>query len=104
VKSHASTLSRHGHPYRRLALMVFLSFLAMYALMYAMVDGWSNVYGSFNQAYMAGLMTAPMLLIELALMGNDPALQQLCKEIIDSQQREIAQMKASLADGHAPAR
>lgn len=55
-------------PYVRLAAMAVLSFLAMYALMYAMVDRLGNVYANLNQAYMAGLMTAPMVLIELALM------------------------------------
>jgi uncharacterized protein (DUF305 family) len=55
--------------YRRLALMTALSFMAMYGLMYAMVNTISNVYPSFNQAYMAGLMTAPMVVLELILMG-----------------------------------
>ena len=41
--------------------MMGLSFVAMYALMYAMVDQWANVYNNVNQFYMAGLMAAPML-------------------------------------------
>jgi uncharacterized protein (DUF305 family) len=49
--------------------MVALSFIAMYVLMYAMVERFSNVLPNLNQAYMAGLMTAPMVLIELALMS-----------------------------------
>jgi uncharacterized protein (DUF305 family) len=49
--------------------MVLLSFVAMYVLMYAMVDRFGNAYNSLNQAYMAGLMTAPMLVLELLLMG-----------------------------------
>ena len=36
--------------------------------MYAMVDSFANVYPNLNQAYMAALMTAPMVLIELAVM------------------------------------
>ena len=40
----------------------------MYVFMYAMVDTFANVYSSFNQFYMAGLMTAPMVLIEVLLM------------------------------------
>lgn len=56
--------------YGRLAWMMLLSFAAMYVLMYAMVDSFANVYPSFNQFYMAGLMAAPMLIIELALMGS----------------------------------
>ncbi|WP_374151521.1 DUF305 domain-containing protein [Xanthomonas hortorum] len=56
--------------YRRLLLMVVLSFVAMYILMYAMADRLENVYPNFNQFYMAGLMAAPMLVMELALMGG----------------------------------
>ena len=58
------------HHYGRLALMLGASFVAMYILMYAMVDRLENVFHSFNQFYMAGLMTAAMLVIELALMGG----------------------------------
>lgn len=54
--------------YVRLALMALLSFLAMYLLMYAMVDRLENVVMNLNQVYMAGLMTSPMVLIELLLM------------------------------------
>jgi len=49
--------------------MAGLSFIAMYGLMYAMVDSWGNVYSNLNQAYMAGLMTAPMVVFELLSMG-----------------------------------
>jgi uncharacterized protein (DUF305 family) len=49
-------------------MMTGLSFIAMYVLMYAMVDRLANVYMNFNQVYMAGLMAAPMALIELAVM------------------------------------
>jgi hypothetical protein len=49
--------------------MTALSFVSMYTLMYAMVDSGSEIYNSFNQVYMAGLMTAPMVAIELSLMS-----------------------------------
>jgi uncharacterized protein (DUF305 family) len=55
--------------YMLLALMAALSFAAMYALMYAMVDRFADVYPSINQTYMAGLMTAPMVIIELIVMS-----------------------------------
>jgi uncharacterized protein (DUF305 family) len=55
--------------YGRLMLMAVLSFVSMYVLMYAMVDRFTNVYLNLNQFYMAGLMAAPMVIIELALMG-----------------------------------
>ena len=57
-----------GH-YVRLAVMALLSFVFMYVLMYAMVDVIGNVYSNYNQFYMAGLMAAPMVVLELLLMG-----------------------------------
>lgn len=55
--------------YLRFLLMTVLMFISMYVLMYAMVNAFANVYNNFNQFYMAGLMTAPMVLIEILLMG-----------------------------------
>ena len=60
----------HVHHYIRLLLMTVLSFISMYVLMYAMVDRFENVYPNINQFYMAGLMTAPMVIIELLLMRS----------------------------------
>ena len=54
--------------YRLLLIMTLFSFVSMYVLMYSMVDSASNIFSSFNQVYMAGLMTAPMVIIELLLM------------------------------------
>jgi uncharacterized protein (DUF305 family) len=142
--------------YGRLLLMAVLSFISMYVLMYAMVNTFANVYTNLNQLYMAGLMAAPMVVIELALMGamysdrkknvvimavslvalsafwlfirqqaaitdrqflrsmiphhagailmceeapiRDPEIKELCAAIISSQQSEIDQMKAKLAE------
>ncbi len=58
----------HDRHYRHLLIMAGLSFIAMYILMYAMVNVIGNIYNNFNQFYMAGLMTAPMVLIELTVM------------------------------------
>lgn len=60
--------SRGAMHYRHLLVMAGASFLVMYGLMYAMVDSFANVFANLNQAYMAGLMTAPMILIELVVM------------------------------------
>jgi uncharacterized protein (DUF305 family) len=54
--------------YRRLLIMSVLAFASMYVLMYAMVNTFANVYSNVNQLYMAGLMTAPMAVIELVVM------------------------------------
>lgn len=146
----------HQMHYGLLLVMAVLSFVSMYALMYAMVNRFANVYMNLNQVYMAGLMAAPMVIIELALMGamyrdrrknaaimaaslvalgmfwtfireqtaiadrqflrsmiphhagailmceealiRDPEIKELCGAIVSSQQSEIDQMKAKLAE------
>lgn len=56
--------------YARLAVMLALSFIAMYFLMYAMVDTIHDVLPNVNQGYMAAIMTGPMGLLELGLMSK----------------------------------
>lgn len=147
--------SKHGKHYGKLLFMAALSFISMYVLMYAMVDTAANALPNLNQAYMAALMTAPMVVMELLMMRSmfpdkrrnamilagavvlgvaafalirrqtaigdgqflrsmiphhagailmceeapisDAAVRELCRNIIASQQSEIAQMKAMLA-------
>ena len=61
-------MAMHTNQYVRLFAMTVLSFISMYIFMYAMVDKFDNVFSSYNQVYMAGLMTAPMVIIEIFLM------------------------------------
>ena len=68
-KAHDGKHGASGH-YGRLLAMIALSFVIMYLLMYAMVDRPGNVFHNLNQIYMAGLMAAPMLLIEVLLMRS----------------------------------
>ena len=60
----------HNKHYKHLLIMAILSFIAMYILMYAMVDTFSNVFMNVNQFYMAGLMASPMVIIELIVMRS----------------------------------
>jgi len=53
----------------KLLLMAILSFVAMYALMYIMVDKYSNVYLNLDQLYMVLSMTSAMVLIEIIVMN-----------------------------------
>ncbi len=69
-KNHSKMPAMSDDHYRHLLIMAVLSFIAMYILMYAMVNVIGNVYNNFNQFYMAGLMTAPMILIELFVMRS----------------------------------
>jgi uncharacterized protein (DUF305 family) len=66
-KSHAAISKSHYH---LLLLMTVMSFVAMYVLMYAMVDTLENVHMNLNQFYMAGLMAASMVIIEVGLMSG----------------------------------
>jgi hypothetical protein len=63
-------MPKHLGHYLPLLGMSALRFLAMYGLMYAMVHSPADVYPNINQLYMAGIMTAPMLLLELAFMQS----------------------------------
>jgi len=67
-KNHSNMSTMNENHYRHLVIMAVLSFVAMYILMYAMVNTIDNVYNNFNQFYMAGLMAAPMVIIELVVM------------------------------------
>ena len=60
----------HKMQYKKLLWMVIISFIAMFILMYSMVDKFANVIPNINQFYMAGLMTAAMLIIEMAVMSS----------------------------------
>ena len=68
-ESHQATKG-HNHHYKLLLIMVALSFISMYVLMYAMVNSFDNVYMNVNQFYMAGLMATAMVIIELAIMWS----------------------------------
>lgn len=50
--------------------MFVLHLVAMYALMYAMVDTFANALPNHNQFYMAALMASPMVILELLIMGS----------------------------------
>lgn len=70
MQHHTKTSHDSTAAYGRLALMMGLSFLAMFALMYAMVDRLPNALVNINQAYMAALMLVPMVALELLLMRH----------------------------------
>jgi uncharacterized protein (DUF305 family) len=60
--------SQQMNHYLKLLIMAALSFVSMYILMYAMVNQVGNIYPNVNQFYMAGLMTSPMVILEVLLM------------------------------------
>lgn len=61
----------HTHslkPYVLLLIMAALHFGAMYLLMFSMIHTGADFVHNLNFVYMAALMTAPMLILEIALM------------------------------------
>jgi uncharacterized protein (DUF305 family) len=69
-KDHSNMHDMTQDHYRKLWIMALLAFLSMYILMYSMVNSLGNVFNNVNQFYMVGLMTAPMVPIEIFLMRS----------------------------------
>ena len=70
MKDHPS-MNQHGGPedhYARFALNMVLSLIAMYLVMFSMIDGWGDFRNNLNMFYMALTMVAPMGIIMLATM------------------------------------
>jgi amino acid transporter len=140
--------------YKKLSLMLTISFVIMYTVMFFNVDRFDHIYLNLNRTYMSLLMVTPMAVIMMLIMSSmfmnkklniifitgsillfilsfiglrdqsfvgdknymqgmiphhssailvskaavieDPELQELAKEIIRSQEEEIAQMKKIL--------
>ena len=57
-------------PYSRFFLMLAVSLVAMYAVMYLNVYEWDHVYFSLTRVYMALLMLVPMTLIMIGFMWS----------------------------------
>jgi uncharacterized protein (DUF305 family) len=62
-------MNMNQNSYTRLLIMSILSLISMYFLMYSMVHVTDHFYNNMNKFYMAAIMTAPMVVFELLLMG-----------------------------------
>jgi uncharacterized protein (DUF305 family) len=56
--------------YKTFFIMLSISFLIMYSVMYLNVDKPDHIYLSVNRLYMALLMVSPMALVMLGMMRN----------------------------------
>jgi|SRR5699024_7343986 len=55
--------------YKRFVIMAVGMFIAMYFIMFSMIDGLDNLVFNINNVYMTLLMTSAMLLLELLIMN-----------------------------------
>jgi len=56
--------------YKKMILMLLISFVVMYAVMFLNVDSVDHIYLSLTRFYMSLLMVAPMAVLMLLLMGK----------------------------------
>ena len=59
-----------GMSYRKFAVMMVISFVVMYGVMFLNMDSLAHYHTSATRIYMALLMLAPMAVIMLLLMGK----------------------------------
>lgn len=67
---HAPGRRSASSPYLMFALNMLLSLVAMYLVMFSMIDGLPDFRNNLNMLYMALTMVAPMGLLMLATMGG----------------------------------
>jgi uncharacterized protein (DUF305 family) len=58
------------NPYNKLLTALAISWIVMYAVMFLNVDQADHIYLSATRLYMSLLMTAPMALVMLTVMGH----------------------------------
>ncbi|MBC7510863.1 MAG: DUF305 domain-containing protein [Ferruginibacter sp.] len=54
--------------YKRFAILAMVMFVAMYFIMFGMIDGLNNLIPNVNNLYMTLLMVSVMLIIEIWIM------------------------------------
>ena len=67
--------------YKKMALILAVSFLIMYGVMFLNVDSADHIYLSLTRTYMSLLMVTPMALLMLGLMGKMYANKKLNRVI-----------------------
>ena len=56
--------------YRKLAIAVGINTVVMFLLTYALIDQFDHFYPNINRAYMAVMMSAPMVVVMLIVMAS----------------------------------
>lgn len=75
----------HGvNPYKKFFLMLAISFILMYGIMFLNVDEANHIYLSITRVYMSILMVSAMALVMLPMMGKMYPSKRLNKIILAS--------------------
>lgn len=75
----------HGNnPYKKFLLMLCISFILMYGIMFLNVDQANHIYLSVTRTYMSILMISSMALVMLPMMGKMYPNKRLNKAILAS--------------------
>lgn len=56
--------------YKKFSVMMVISLLIMYIVMFLNIDQLAHYHTSINRIYMAIMMVAPMAIVMMAMMGN----------------------------------
>jgi uncharacterized protein (DUF305 family) len=70
MESQESMQKIHGMSYKKFSLMMLISFLIMYIVMFLNIDRLSHFHTSITRIYMALLMVAPMAVVMMLMMGK----------------------------------
>jgi hypothetical protein len=78
------TMEHGGNPYQKFVLMLAISFILMYGIMFLNVDETNHIYLSVTRTYMSILMVSAMALVMLPMMGKMYPNKRLNKMILVS--------------------
>lgn len=70
MENKENTQKMQGMSYKKFSLMMLISFIIMYAVMFLNVDKASHIYISITRTYMALLMVSPMAIVMMLMMGK----------------------------------
>ncbi len=62
--------SMNGMNYKKFTLMMIISFIIMYGVMFINMDSVNHYHTSATRIYMAMLMVAPMAIVMMIMMGK----------------------------------
>jgi hypothetical protein len=77
-------MKHDGNPYKKFLLMLVISFVLMYGIMFLNVDEANHIYLSVTRTYMSLLMVSAMAVVMMPMMGNMYPDRKLNKIILVS--------------------